>query len=211
MTVSTETSVLDAVEARLTPDTIRKMSAQLGTDLGATQNAISMAVPLLLGRLAKNVAKPEGSKALDEALTAHDGSILDNLDANNGVGGLGGLLGSGGIGAAILKHILGSRRGPVEEGVGRATGMNAQQVGQLLMMLAPLVMGVLGRMKRQRNVGSAELPEILGQANAEVARQSPVIGELSRILDRDNDGEIADDVARLGASIFGGMFAQNAR
>lgn len=202
MTVSTDSSVLGAVEAQLTPETIEKMSAQLGTDVVATQNAIAMAVPLLLGRLSKNVANPEGSKALDEALTAHDGGILDNL---------GGLLGSGGIGAAILKHILGSRRGPVEDGVGRATGMNAQQVGQLLMMLAPLVMGVLGRMKRQRNVGSAELPEILGQANAEVAKQSPVIGELSRILDRDNDGDIADDVARLGSSIFGRMLGQTAR
>ncbi|MGZ7030516.1 MAG: DUF937 domain-containing protein, partial [Thermoanaerobaculia bacterium] len=126
-------------------------------------------------------------------------SILDNVGA---------LLGSGGIGAAILTHILGSRRAPVEQGVGRASGMNAQQVGQLLMMLAPLVMGVLGRMKRQDGIGAERLPEVLGQASLDMTRQSPAAGDLSRILDSDHDGQIADDVARIGSSILGGLMGQ---
>ena len=179
------------------------MSTQLGTDTAATSNAISMAVPILLGSLSKNAANAEGAAALDNALAAHDGGILGNLGAFLG--------GGGGAGAAILAHILGSRRTPVEQGVGRATGMNAQQVARLLTMLAPLVMGVLGRMKRQQNVGAKQLPEVLGQANLDMARQSPAIGDLSRILDRDNDGEIADDVARIGPSILGGLFGQGAK
>src|ERR1700682_4882744 len=147
-------SILDALQEQLGPDAIQKMSGQLGTDTAATSHAISMALPILLGGLSKNAANAEGAAALDNALTAHDGGILDNLGA---------LLGSrGGAGAAILAHILGSRRTPVEQGVGRATGMNGQQVGQLLMMLAPLVMGVLGRMKRQQGVGAERLPEVLG-------------------------------------------------
>jgi hypothetical protein len=192
-------SVLGALEAQLGPDTIQKMSAQLGTDTAATSNAISMALPILLGGLSKNAANADGAAALDNALTAHDGGILDNLGA---------LLGSGGIGAAILSHILGSRRTPVEQGVGRATGLNAQQVGQLLMMLAPLVMGVLGRMKRQQSVGAEQLPEVLGQASLEMARQSPAVGDLSRILDSNHDGQIADDIARIGSSVFGGLLSQ---
>ena len=195
------TSILDALQAQLGPDTIQKMSAQLGTDTASTSNAISMAVPILLGGLSKNAANAEGAAALDNALTAHDGGILDNLGA---------LLGSGGAGAAILAHILGSRRTPVEQGVGRATGMNAQQVGQLLMMLAPLVMGVLGRMKRQQSVGAEQLPEVLGQANLDMARQSPAVGDLSRILDSNHDGHIADDVARIGSSILGGLLGRGA-
>lgn len=195
------TSVLDALQAQLGPDTIQKMSAQLGTDSAATSNAISMALPILLGGLSKNAANAEGAAALDNALTAHDGGILDNLGA---------LLG-GGAGASILAHILGSRRTPVEQGVGRATGMNAQQVGQLLMMLAPLVMGVLGRMKRQKGVGAEQLPDVLGQANLDMTRQSPAAGDLSRILDRNHDGQIADDIARIGSSVLGGLLGQGAR
>lgn len=201
MPMDDSTSVLNALEAQLGPDTIRKMSAQLGSDTAATSKAISMALPIILGGLSKNAANAEGAAALDNALTAHDGGILDNLGA---------LLGGGGAGAAILAHILGSRRTPVEQGVGRATGMNAQQVGQLLMMLAPLVLGVLGRMKRQQSVGAEQLPEVLGKANLEMARQSPAISDLSRILDNNHDGQIADDVARIGSSVLGGLLSQGA-
>ncbi len=201
MAMDETTSVLEALEAQLGPDTIQKISAQLGTDTAATSNAIAMAVPILLGGLSKNAASAEGAAALDNALTAHDGGILDNLGA---------LLGSGGAGAAILAHILGSVRAPVEEGVGRATGLNAQQVGQLLTILAPLVMGVLGRMKRRQSVGAERLPEVLGQANLDMARKSPAVGDLSRILDTNHDGHIADDVARLGSSVLGGLLGQSA-
>jgi hypothetical protein len=194
------TSILNALDAQLGPDTIKKLSAQLGTDTAATSNAVSMAIPILLGGLSKNSANAEGAAALDTALAAHDGGILDNLGA---------LLGGGGAGASILAHILGARRAPVEQGVSRATGMNAQQVGQLLMMLAPLVMGVLGRMKRQQNVGADQLPAVLGQAQLDMARQSPAIGNLSRILDSNHDGSIADDVARFGSSVLGGLLGRN--
>ncbi len=199
--MDTTISVLDALQAQLGPDTIQKLSAQLGTDTAATSHAVSMAVPILLGRLSTNAADSEGSAALSTALDAHDGGILDNLPA---------LLKSGGIGSAILAHILGSRRVPVEEGVGRASGLKANQVGHLLTMLAPLVMGVLGRMKRDQNVGAEQLPVVLGQANLDMARQSGPAGELSRVLDSNQDGQIADDVARIGTSILSGMLGQPA-
>ncbi|MEA2327757.1 MAG: hypothetical protein QOE68_2716, partial [Thermoanaerobaculia bacterium] len=133
---------------------------------------------------------------------AHDGGILGNLGAILG--------GGGGIGGKILGHILGARRGAVEQGVGRASGMNAQQVGQLLMMLAPLVMGVLGRMKKQQNVSAEKLPEVLGAANLDLTRRSPAVGDLIRALDSDHDGNIADEVSRIGSSILGGVLGSSA-
>jgi hypothetical protein len=189
-------SILDALEAQLGPETIQAMSAQLGTDTAATGNAISLSLPILLGGLSKNASNAEGAAALDAALDAHDGGILDNL---------GGVLG-GSAGAAILGHILGSRRAAVEEGVARASGLNAQQIGQLLALLAPIVMGVLGRMKRQQDLGAEQLPVVLGQANLDMARHSTAVGDLSRVFDNDQDGEIADDIARIGSSMVGGMF-----
>ena len=196
-------SVLNAVEAQLGPDVIQKMSTQLGTDTAATSNAVSMAVPILLGGLTNNVASSEGVAALDDALTAHDGGVLDDIGALVRAGGPG-------AGAAILGHILGSRRTPVEEGLGRATGLNARQIGQLLMMLAPLVMGVLGRMKREQSIDAEKLPEVLGRASLDMARQSPAVGDLSRILDSNHDGQIADDVARIASSVLGGLLAERA-
>lgn len=199
--MDTAISVLDALEAQLSPDTIQQLSTHLGSDPAATSHAVSMVVPILLGQLSKGAADTQGSSALSNALDAHDGSILNNLPA---------LLKSGGIGSSILSHILGSRRAPVEDGVVRASGLNAAQVGQLLTMLAPLVMGVLGRMKRDQGVVAEQLPVVLGQANLDMARQSSAVGDLSRVLDSNQDGQIADDVARIGSSIVSGMLGQPA-
>ncbi len=157
--------VLEAVRQQLGPDTIQQLSGALGADPAATSNAVSLALPALLGGLSQNAARPEGAAALDNALNDHDGSILDNLGGLlGGGGGGGGAL--GGIGGAILGHILGSKRGPVEEGVGRASGLDAAQVAQLLTMLAPIVMGVLGRMKRTKGLDANRLPEVLGPSQS---------------------------------------------
>src|ERR1051325_743416 len=132
------TSIIDTLQQQLGPETIEQLSRSIGADPGTTSNAVSMALPALLGGLSHNASNEQGAAALDRALGDHDGSILDNL------GGLFGAGGGGGIGGAILGHIFGAKRSTVEEGVGRASGLNAQQVAQLLMMLAPIVMGFLG-------------------------------------------------------------------
>ncbi|HEX6640140.1 MAG TPA: DUF937 domain-containing protein [Thermoanaerobaculia bacterium] len=154
----TSHSLLDDVQQQLGPESIRQISDALGADPATTSNAISMALPALLGGLSRNAAHPQGAAALDQALGAHDGSILDNL---------GGLLGggaAGGIGGAILGHIFGGKRDAVEAGVARGSGLNAQQIAQLLAMLAPIVMGVLGRMKRQKGIDASSLPDVLQQS-----------------------------------------------
>jgi hypothetical protein len=157
-------SVLEEVRQALGPDTIQQLSGALGADSATTSNAVSLALPALLGGLAHNASQPDGAVALDNALNQHDGSILDNLGgmlggANSAGGGM-----LGGIGGAILGHIFGGRRGSVEEGVGKASGLNAAQVAQLMAMLAPIVMGVLGRMKQKKGLDANRLPEVLNDA-----------------------------------------------
>ncbi|HEX8618308.1 MAG TPA: DUF937 domain-containing protein [Thermoanaerobaculia bacterium] len=175
------TSVLDAVREQLGPDTIQKLSGALGADPAATSNAVSLALPALLGGLAHNAGKPEGAAALDNALNQHDGSILDNLGSMFGGGAGGGAL--GGIGGAILGHVFGGRRGSVEEGEGKASGLDAAQVAQLMAMLAPIVMGVLGRMKQTKGLDANRLPEVL------------------------NDSGSGGSIGSLG-SVLGGIFGQ---
>lgn len=165
------TSILDAVQQQLGPDTIQQMSNALGADPNATSNAVSLALPALLGGLSQNAAQPQGAAALDNALNQHDGSILDNLG-----GLLGGASGGGGIGGAILGHIFGARRSTVEQGVGQRSGLDAAQVAQLMAMLAPIVMGVLGRMKQSKGLDANSLPEVLQQ-------QGQGAGGLGGVLD----------------------------
>ena len=186
-------SVIETLRQHLDPQTVQQMSSAIGADPAATAGAVSMALPALVGALSKNASTPQGAAALDQALDAHDGSIFGNL------GGL--LTGGGGIGGAILGHILGSRRGTVEDGVAKSSGLSPQQVAQLLTMLAPLVMGVLGKMKRQ-GVDQSQLPDVLARDKSHV----DAIPGLGGMLDSNHDGSIADDIVRLGTSALGGIF-----
>ena len=158
------------------------MTRQLGTETAATANAISLAIPILLGGLSTNAADADGAAALDTAISANNHP-------------------------AILAHILGTRRGAVEEGIGRATGLTAQKVAELLTQITSLITGVLARMKSQEDVGVDELPVVLGQANLDLTRQSAAIGDLSRVL-ASEPGAIADEVVRIGSSIVSGMLGR---
>ncbi|HVT02011.1 MAG TPA: DUF937 domain-containing protein [Thermoanaerobaculia bacterium] len=200
--MTSNTSILDMLQQHLGPDTIANISQQLGASPADVSSGIAAALPVLLSGLHRNASDPQGAAALDSALNAHDGSILDNLGSLLGGGA------TGGIGAAILAHILGKRQAPVEEGVSRASGLSAQQVSQLLMMLAPIVMGVLGRMRQQKGLSPAQLPEVLGQSKAQMEAQNPALGGLASVLDSNHDGQIADDVMRIGSSMLGGLFGK---
>jgi len=192
-------SLLDLVSQHLGGDNLRQISRQIGADEGTTQNAISMALPVLLGGLARNASQPDGPAALDRALNNHDGSLLDDL---------GSLLGghAGAQGAGILGHLLGAKRVPVEQGIGRSTGLTQQQAGKLLLLLAPIVMAALGRMKRQGGVQPGGMGSVLQREQEEVARRAPGAGGLAGILDQNNDGSIVDDLARMGPGLLGGLF-----
>src|SRR5688500_15624582 len=72
------TSILDAVRQQLGPDAIQQMSGALGAEPAVTSNAVSLALPAILAGLSQNASQPQGAAALDTALNAHDGSILDN-------------------------------------------------------------------------------------------------------------------------------------
>lgn len=84
--------------------------------------------------------------------------------------------------------------------------MSAQQTAQLLMMLAPIVMAVLGRMKQQKNIDASRLPDVLNRTNAQIQKETPGAGGLASILDGNNDGSIVDDLGRMGSSVLGGLF-----
>jgi hypothetical protein len=177
-------------------DTISNMSQMLGADEGSVGNAVQAALPMIIGALARNSSQTEGAQALDTALANdHDGGILENL-----LGYLGGA--SSGPGAGILGHIFGSKQSAVEQGISQQSGLDMATVGKLLIMLAPIVMGALGKAKRQQGLDAGGVAEVLeNERQQQESGASPVIGMLSQLLDRDHDGSAVDDIFRM----VGGM------
>ncbi len=183
------------------------LSQRLGTNDTATQSAIGAALPMLLGALAKNASRPEGAAALNRALEKdHDGSILGNLQ---------GALGNrdNAPGDAILKHVFGNRRPAVEAGIQKASGLQGDQVSGLLASLAPVVLGALGKSKREQGLDDGSLASMLGSeretVNRAVKAQNPQLGGLLSMLDSDGDGNLADEVGRVvGKGLLSRLFGR---
>ena len=207
---------------------VEAIAGQLGLDPGQASDAIQQAIPLLLGGLARNSATPQGADALYGALERNHadvdiGGLLGSIfggggggRAGAGLGGgpggglgdvLGAVLGGGGApasnGAGILGHIFGGRRGQAEQGLGQTTGLGGAGAGQLMAMLAPLVMAVLGNMTRKQGLDSSGLSGVLGQERNR-QQQGGIGGLLAGVLDRDGDGQVGlDEMLQAGAGLLG--------
>jgi hypothetical protein len=175
---------------------------QLGGGKDATQRALSMALPLLFGALGKNSSTTEGAASLHQALAKdHDGSVLDDLDGYMRQPDLA-------TGDGILRHALGGRRGTVEAGLSKSSGLDSAAVGKLISMLAPLVMGALGRAQRQGELDQNALAGMLDGERREAESAVPGIGGLARLLDADADGDVTDELADLGKGLVGKLFGR---
>lgn len=174
-----------------------QLASRLGVSEGTAQTAVQMAVPLIVAALARNAAQPQGAQDLHQAVTQdHDGSILDNLM---------GYLGNpqSGDGAGILGHILGPQRPAVENNLAEATGLDQNSAGSLLEMVAPLVMGAVGRQQRQEGLDPQGLSQYLGQQQQAAQTANPdLMGGLSSMLDSNRDGSVVDDLSRIAGSFF---------
>lgn len=183
------------VLSQLDPASIAKIASQLGIGPEQARAAVGQAVPVLLGGLARNARDEQGASALQRALGDHAGLDLGAV--------LGSVLGGGGDGGAILGHVFGAQRGRVAEGLGQSSGIGAAGAGQLMAMLAPLIMGVLGRRTQAQGSGNGGLGSMLGR-ELQGLGQSKQGGLLASILDQDGDGQLGlGDLLKVGASMFG--------
>ena len=221
--------LLDALMQQLQGAPLQQLAQQLGTSSSQVESAVGPALSLLLDGLGRNAAQPEGASALLQAWQqghASHGTAASASAAPQGalgaLGGLGDLLGNvlagagaspraGGAsgmeaGAAILGQILGGQRQQAESQLGERSGLGAQ-AGQLLALLAPIVMQFLAQRAAAGQLDASSLGNALGQ---EPSRQpqppADVAGNLlTGLLDQNRDGKLdAGDLLQLGAGLLRG-------
>lgn len=187
--------ILDLLQSDLGKQIVSGVSNSTGTNTDKTGSVLTMALPVLMKAMERNANSEEGAKGLMGALdNKHDGSILDNL---------GGLF-SGGVdnsvkqdGAGILRHVLGAKQQGVQQVIGQKTGLDVSSVSNILQVAAPILMGYLGKQKRQNNVSnSGDLTGLLGGllgGNSSNNEQSFI----EQVLDADGDGSVVDDIAGM--------------
>ena len=204
-------SLTEELLSQLQGAPLQQIADQLGTNPSQAQSAVSAALPMLLGALGRNAAQPQGAADLFGALQR------DHVGRAAGSGGLGDLLGSvlGGMGgggaggaadgASILGHIFGGNQQRAEAGLGQATGLGAN-AGQLLQILAPIVMAFLAQRAQAGGMDAGGLGAVLGREQAQVRQQGGVGGDLlGSLLDQDGDGQVGlGDLIKIGGGLLGG-------
>lgn len=177
-----------------------KIASQLNVNDTEAKKGLTEALPTILEALGKNTSTTEGAEALDRALEKHDGSVLSNMtgylnnpDLKDGMG--------------ILGHLFGGSTQNVASAVSKASGINLDGSTKLLQMLAPLVMGTLGQVKKETNLSASGLNGIITMAAAALKAQNGdtngLMSALGGILDSNKDGNVADDLLNLAGSLFG--------
>ncbi len=191
-------SIIQLLISQLTDGAVGKISDQMGIDEAKTQQAIGMALPVIIGALNRNTNSTDGAQSLVGALQRdHDGSILNNL--------------SQAVtkeetlkdGRAILDHVLGERLDGVSNSVSRATGLEQEQTAQIFAMLAPVVLGALGQMQRKKNLDAQGISNLLQEERGTVEKTA---SGLTQLLDMDGDGDVSEEIVSLGSNLLGGLF-----
>ncbi len=174
---------------------VTNISRQFGLDQSQATSAVQAALPMILGGLGRNAQSEQGAESLNNALSRHDPSVLDNVQ-----GFFGNASSVQSEGSKILGHIFGDKVSTVENGVAQSSGISLAKIGPIIAMLAPLVMSYLNKQKQNNNVTqSGGLGELIGglagsMGGGNTSQGGGLIGMVTGFLDKDKDGNVIDDI-----------------
>lgn len=203
-------NLLDLFEQQMGGGILEQLSSQVGiNDTDKTKTAAKGAFSVLMGALQKNASTDQGANVLSSVLDRdHDGSILD--DVMGYVTGAAKPANKRTVdGAGILSHLLGGKSDSILEQVANVAGIDKNSSAGLLMKLAPIAMGMLGKAKKENNLDQNGLQDILTKSVAPAKEDSMLGGLLTNFIDQDGDGDVMDDIGRIGVkAIFKGLFGR---
>jgi len=192
-----QNNFLDLLNSQFGGQAAEMIGQQLGLDKGTTQLALSQFLPIFATALANNASQEEGANALFNAVTKdHDGSIFNNL-----LGFLGNF--SQGPGMGIMGHVFGGQIDQIADFVSNNTGIDKNTTKSIMQIAAPLAMGLLGKQQRSQGLNAEGLAGLLNTSVSDVQKTDPKnMGLIGKLLDRDNDGNVLDDVAAMGMNFL---------
>jgi hypothetical protein len=124
--------ILDFLKEQITPDTVNKISAEIGEDPAKTREAIDASVPLIAGAI-----------STQEAATATG----DAAGQPTMFGGLADIV-TRGAGGGMLDSILGGAASSTQTEIAQKSGIEPQKIMRILTMLAPIVLSAYSRYKQ---------------------------------------------------------------
>lgn len=143
-------NISDLISGGIGSTVISSVARMLNIEESKAKWVVSAAVPLMIAALNYNAKNKNQASNIDNALSQHSGGVLGNLS---------GLLSGGASddGNKIIGHIFGNNTGFVTDNLSQKSGLSSSQVGTVLSVLAPVVMGYLGQQKQSQSSSAGDL------------------------------------------------------
>lgn len=195
-------SLLDLLTGNTSNQVAEKAENKFGINRNQIIALLAVAAPLIISYLRNKSQDTKEAEALNNALDKdHDGSILNDssqLEARESEGG------------SILSHIFGGDKQNVENQLSQNTGISIDKIGPVLAMLAPVIMGYIGKEKQQNNVGAGGLGDLLGgilgnaSNQAQAQQSSPLNDILGSVLGGGQSQSSGNPLNDILGSVLGG-------
>jgi len=164
------TNLVSSVMQFLTPDMIARIASALGLTRSDAQSGIGAAVPGLLAVLANAAAKPGGAQNMVDTIRQQPG-LLDSFSSILGGSGQSSFIEKG---SSILSSLIGSQDQSMLAGVlDRVAGLGHNASNSLLGMLAPVVMGLIGKQIGLGNLNAGSLGNLFASQKDQIAQAMP--------------------------------------
>ncbi len=162
-------SLIDLITGSAGNQVAKEAENKFGISKNQVIALLAVSAPLVISYLRKKSQEnTQEAEALNNALDKdHDGSILNDpaqAAARQDEGN------------SILDHVFGGQKATVENQLSQNTGISMDKIGPILAMLAPIIMGYIGKQKQSNGVTSGGglgdlLGGILGGAQNEAQSQ----------------------------------------
>ncbi|WP_338409083.1 DUF937 domain-containing protein [uncultured Flavobacterium sp.] len=195
--------ILDLLNSDLGKQLIDSVSKKTGLNASQTTDVVSSSLPAILSQIQNNATSGNGASGLLGALTSdkHNGSILDNI---------GGFLNGGDFsdGSKILSHVTGDNQEQMIQGLSLKTGVDSSIISKILPMLAPIIMGYLGKSAQKNGTPTGSgISDLLGSLLSGETNTAQGGSVLTSLLDQNGDGklDIGDAMSALSNKKKGGL------
>ena len=157
-----EINLLEIVKKQISGEILQKAAAFLGEDTSASQKALNAILPSVLGGVVNQSTSISSATNLMNTLTTdgHDGSIFNSLsNLLNGGSATQGLMAAG---DGIVKSLFGNKTSGIVDWIASYAGIKTGSASGLMSLVAPVVMGAIGKQISGGQTGVSGLMSLLG-------------------------------------------------
>lgn len=161
----------------LSPNTMNQIADALGSDRGSVQTAIKGVIPALMAKFAEMSSRPGGAQklfgAVEQADTGDPDSWMDSIKQQINRPDI------VSTGTSMLQSLLGGGVEDLKSAISRFSGLSLGNIGKIMGLVTPLIMGVLNRELRTQGLDATGLSNLLRRQSGNISAAMPA--ELARM------------------------------